>query len=194
MTTDKLDNRIWSLIFGFSLAILLIFLNMNMERYFGFTPNPERSEMLSMLILFGLMFGYFLSLAVYERTDASFFASMFGATILGFYSIGYVISSPPSGDPTDLVLLGLATFTAFTGGMWLKERERFKRILDLIFKKIVWYIFGLHLIYAYEMPLLHTVTNNASSLNLDIILPFSMMTILIVIYFIAVHIYIQTKT
>ncbi len=141
---------------------------------------------------------YFLSEAAGKGDDASFFVSAFCATIIIVYILMFVIVK---GDiaavikEAELIALWLPTLAFFTGGMWFRfhGQTRFKRAIDKFFSKISWYIFGFHLVYAYELPLLKIFLSKIISPDLETSLPFAIMTSTLVGYFIIVHLYIETR-
>lgn len=190
-------RKIWPVLFGVTIALTFMYLSHNFEVFFGVAPDPEKSEVVTVLAVFGGTFGYFLAEAVSKGDDASYFVTAFAVTMIVAYLTLFAVKEGLTVLITelDLIALGLPALTFFAGGMWFSNYRwsRFKEALDEFFSKIAWYIFGLHILYVYEFPLLQSFLSKILSPDLETSMPLGIVTASLVAYFVVIHFYVESR-
>lgn len=204
MSNRSMTQIAYAVVGGCCLGFLLFYLGLNAPSIFTIEENFNYGETIGMLIVTGITFGFYLARSFDENSSVfSVFTASFLATIIFvpilLFSTSFVETNANS-QVTDwniliaLILPFLVSFSLIQGKL-LSSFTKAKNSFYYFCSKISWYLFEVHLIYVYELPLLDTFLSQIQSRNLDAstALNLGILTTFLVVFFSIIHFIIQVR-
>lgn len=194
-------QKSYAVLGGGTLGLLLFYLGLNIPSMLNVEVNFHYGEMIGVMMILGIEFGYYLGKATLRggRLFTVFTASFF-ATLIVTPILLYLVSIPSLEeiDWNSLISLALPFLTSFSlikGGL-LETRVKAMQAFDHFCSKLGWYIFGVHLTYTYEIPVLTAFISKLQEGTTDAqtIINLAILTTFLIVFFVIVQVYIGEKT